>query len=250
MNKPLISIIIPVYNCEKTIETAIDSIINQTYKNLEIIVVDDNSTDNTYEIVTGLKDERIKLIEKELSMIESSGETLKQQNDVLDLNIEYSSILLKQNELDKQIVNTEVQFAVVKYVQEYINEENNKLIPVNLGLESTPLVKTITAYNDLFTEYTQLKETTGAKNPKTKSTLIELNSSKANLQNSMKNLMLSQELRLKELKSEHALGESKIALLPRFETQQRNIDRHKQIIETLYLFLLQKKEENEISISY
>ena len=60
-------------------------------------------------------------------MIESSGETLKQQNDVLDLNIEYSSILLKQNELDKQIVNTEVQFAVVKYVQEYINEENNKL---------------------------------------------------------------------------------------------------------------------------
>lgn len=61
-NEPLISVIIPVYNCEKTIETAIDSIINQTYKNLEIIVVDDNSTDNTYEIVSGLKDEKIKLI--------------------------------------------------------------------------------------------------------------------------------------------------------------------------------------------
>ena len=54
MNKPFISVIIPVYNCEKTIETAIDSIINQTYKNLEIIVIDDNSSDGTREVVQGI----------------------------------------------------------------------------------------------------------------------------------------------------------------------------------------------------
>ena len=54
MNKPLISVIIPAYNCEKTIETAIDSIINQTYKNLEIIVIDDNSSDGTREVVQGI----------------------------------------------------------------------------------------------------------------------------------------------------------------------------------------------------
>lgn len=62
MNDPLISVIIPAYNCEKTIETAIDSIINQTYKNLEIIVVDDNSTDNTCKVAEKLTDKRIKLI--------------------------------------------------------------------------------------------------------------------------------------------------------------------------------------------
>ncbi len=64
MNKPLVlvSVIIPVHNCEKTIETAIDSIVNQTYKNLEIIIVDDNSTDNTYKVVEKLTDKRIKLI--------------------------------------------------------------------------------------------------------------------------------------------------------------------------------------------
>lgn len=48
---PLISVVIPAHNSEKTIGTAIKSIIGQTYKNIEIIVVDDNSTDNTGTIV-------------------------------------------------------------------------------------------------------------------------------------------------------------------------------------------------------
>ena len=61
MNKPLISVIIPARNSGETIKTALDSITGQTYQNLEIIVVDDNSTDNTKEVVERLveKDHRI-----------------------------------------------------------------------------------------------------------------------------------------------------------------------------------------------
>ena len=51
MNEPLISVIIPAHNSEKTIGMAIDSILEQTYSNLEIIIVDDNSTDKTKDIV-------------------------------------------------------------------------------------------------------------------------------------------------------------------------------------------------------
>lgn len=54
METPLISIIIPTHNNAETIHTAVYSIINQTYKKLEIIVVDDNSTDKTKEIVQEL----------------------------------------------------------------------------------------------------------------------------------------------------------------------------------------------------
>ena len=45
--KPLISVIVPVYNVEKYIRECLDSIVNQTYKNLQIILVDDGSSDNS-----------------------------------------------------------------------------------------------------------------------------------------------------------------------------------------------------------
>lgn len=57
-----ISIIIPTYNREKLIGNSIKSVLNQTYKNIEIIVVDDCSTDNTKKEIDKIKDKRIKYI--------------------------------------------------------------------------------------------------------------------------------------------------------------------------------------------
>lgn len=62
MRKIKISIIIPVYNCEKTIEKCLNSIMNQTYKNIEIIVINDGSTDNTGKVIKGLMDEDKRII--------------------------------------------------------------------------------------------------------------------------------------------------------------------------------------------
>ena len=60
----LISVIVPVYNTEKYIEKCVMSILNQTYKNLEIILIDDGSTDNSPQICDSLaeKDNRITVI--------------------------------------------------------------------------------------------------------------------------------------------------------------------------------------------
>ena len=51
MNYPLISLIIPCYNAEKTLEKCMISVMGQTYGNLEIIIVDDGSTDGSSQIV-------------------------------------------------------------------------------------------------------------------------------------------------------------------------------------------------------
>lgn len=60
---PLVSICIPVYNSEKTIGRTIESVIGQTYNNIEIIVVDNLSTDATLNRVRGYNDSRIRIVE-------------------------------------------------------------------------------------------------------------------------------------------------------------------------------------------
>jgi glycosyltransferase involved in cell wall biosynthesis len=50
MDNPLVSVIIPTYNSSRTLKKSLESIKNQTYENIEIIVVDNNSKDNTKDI--------------------------------------------------------------------------------------------------------------------------------------------------------------------------------------------------------
>lgn len=62
MKQPLISVIMPVYNGEKYLSQAIDSILSQSYETFELIIIDDGSTDKTSDIIGSYKDGRIRVI--------------------------------------------------------------------------------------------------------------------------------------------------------------------------------------------
>ena len=64
LNQPLISVLMPVYNCENYVLEAVESILQQTYSNFELLIIDDCSTDATVDKVKSLNDDRIQLIVK------------------------------------------------------------------------------------------------------------------------------------------------------------------------------------------
>lgn len=73
----LISIIVPVYNTEKYLEQCLDSLVNQTFKDIEIIVVDDGSPDKSFEIYNkfSAKDSRVRTIRKENAGVSEARNT-------------------------------------------------------------------------------------------------------------------------------------------------------------------------------
>ena len=70
--KPFISIIIPVYNGKSTIDRCLSSIISQQYSDYEIIMIDDGSTDGSYDVLSGYANESIKVVKKENGGVSSA----------------------------------------------------------------------------------------------------------------------------------------------------------------------------------
>jgi glycosyltransferase involved in cell wall biosynthesis len=68
----IFSIVIPLYNKEQSIKKTIESVLNQTYQNFELLIVNDGSTDSSVEIVSAIKDKRIKIINKENGGVSSA----------------------------------------------------------------------------------------------------------------------------------------------------------------------------------
>ena len=129
-NFGLISIIMAAYNAEKTIGFAIESVLNQTYKNFELIIVNDCSKDDTKAIIESYaeKDGRIKLISNK----ENSGVSLTRLEALKKCSGEWIAILdsddawvpdklERQIEL-QQIKNADLVFTGVKYID---SEGNN-----------------------------------------------------------------------------------------------------------------------------
>jgi glycosyltransferase involved in cell wall biosynthesis len=179
---PLISLIIPVYNVEKYLSECLDSVINQTYKNIEIIIVNDGSPDNSQKIIDsyGLNDHRvlsIKQSNKGLNEARASGVkvakgefiTFVDSDDIIHkdyLKILYENILTNhvdisiagyKNFYKKNEINT--TYNIVANYSEQVLHDKISSIRYYLGeIQSVPNVYQMTAWGKLF-KATIVKET-------------------------------------------------------------------------------------------
>lgn len=129
MGNPLVSIIMPAYNAERFIRESIESVINQTYKNWELLVINDFSNDLTKVIVEEhcKKDKRIKLLEQE----KNKGVAKARNRGIKESKGKYvafldSDDLWKNNKLEIQIKYMQVNKIYMSYTgYSYISENGN-----------------------------------------------------------------------------------------------------------------------------
>ncbi len=124
MKEKLVSIIIPVYNSEKYLEICINSILKQTYKNLEVILINDGSVDNSEKICDDLssKDKRIKVIHKK-----NEGVSVA-RNIGLELSTgDYIFFIDSDDYLDKTVISDMIRYCdnydVVKCSYKFVGHD-------------------------------------------------------------------------------------------------------------------------------
>ena len=135
-----ISVIIPTYNREKLIGDSIKSVLNQTYKNIEVIVVDDGSEDNTKQEIDKIMDNRIRYIKLEQNYGAANARNIGIKNAVGQfISFQDSDDILYPYKLERQMNNiinkkSNLDFCKIKvifnssYIFYYPNERQEKSI--------------------------------------------------------------------------------------------------------------------------
>lgn len=153
MDNPKVSVIMPVYNAENYIDTAVKSILNQSYKNFELIIIDDCPTDSSMEIIMQYSDVRIRVFHNE----QNSGISYSRNKGLDYSRGEYIAIMDDDDismplRLEKQIqfLDTHDNIDIVGGRFQMIDAKENIIRPSSMVLQNPNYIKSVLLFKNIF----------------------------------------------------------------------------------------------------
>lgn len=195
--------------------------------------------------------ERIEVIRAELDSAEIGIETFKKNNELINLPNNASSAFSHTQQYQQEQVNMQIQLILLKTLTDYIENPENKreVIPSNLGINNPALNSNITQYNELVTLRKRLLKTTTETNPSIVRLTSQIDDLQPMIEASLNSFHQELLIRKNSIDTQYQKFNRQVFETPTQERILTNITRQQGIKAELYLMLLQKREQNFISLA-